>query len=270
MWGGPWHKDVTQGGYSLAGILVSAGLAGILSVTLMKMHTNSFSLQKKASIEDERLELKSWFRRAVSCQTTYEAMGQDPGECGSRLNQSVSLQRDDGSLVVEEGGSKVGNWVAKATCISDGFSVKVAFIGKQDANQVRNPSAIFKDPVTDRPLDFNHPKNDLFSNVPLCNSSVGSTLPDLECITAYRDNNGIFSEKSGVVESYTIGSPGDSSFRWGMRCIDKYNRVSCFMTSKDNDPSDMDLRYEPRTCISDDEEWDLNHELHIVCCKFRE
>lgn len=260
-----------QTGASLISVIISIGLVGMLSTTLMKMHANTFSLHKKASIDDDRLGMKIWIRKAVSCEKTYEALGQSLGSCGSFLEKDIDLYRSNNEVLVSKDGSKHGNWAIKATCSHGGINVKVAYIGQAGSlSELKKENIVFRDPLTREPLDFEHPKNQLFTDSLLCNESVGASQPDLECVSAFRDKNRIVAEKAGVVEPITENTPSSKSFYWGLRCTGRYNRMSCFMSSYDDFPTDMDLWYRPRACVSDDEEWNGNHQLSIVCCKLRD
>ncbi len=244
-------------GFSLLQVLIALGVAGILALGISRMSNNTLSLIKKASIDDERNGMFSLLRKSVSCEKTYEALGQGSGNCGIFKDKTIPVYRSD-RILIHRDGSRMGNWDVKAYCRDgEGLDIRVAYVGKGEQAQV--------DPVTKMPLDFDFPKNLLKPS--LCFGADASSGPDLECTTASRTLGNVVSSQANVVQAFNKGTVGTETWKWGLTCSERYNRVSCAMSTPTKVPADYDITMIDRGCASDNDEWDGAFTLQIVCCR---
>lgn len=249
----------SESGFSLVSALVAAGIASIVAVGISNMMSNTFKLQKKSHINDERMNLFNYVRNSISCESTYEELGLEYGKCGTYADKGIDVYRDDQKFL-DADGSMFGDWSVKAFCRDDsGLDVRVAYMG--------GGSSVLKDPLTKEDLDYNHPKN-IISPIP-CSEGLGGNAgsPDMECVTGKRQGNTIKTSKDGVITAYNRGIEGSASWVWGMTCDGRYNRMSCALNTPTNTPQDSDVTMPDKSCASDNDEWNLNHSLMIVCCR---
>ena len=143
----------SESGISLIGVLVAAGVAGIIGSVMMKTMTNSMRSQADIGFKNERLQIARHIDQNLDCRQTLAPLNLNT--C-TATNQEIDLKRRDGSDLLKAD-KKLGPWQVEARCeeISGdrGISIRLAKRSKADPNQFA------EDPLRRLvPLDFNHPQ----------------------------------------------------------------------------------------------------------------
>lgn len=143
-------KDSYERGTSLISILIAAGIAGFVALTISKVTTNGLYGAKSIAERQDLEAIKQTIRTRLDCPSSLNVTSSTtlPLTCSSYGN--VTLRRSDNTSITDPNGF-LGEWQIQAGCINNRITVRATRSGN--------------DPLTQKP----------WSNV-VSNSVTGETI----------------------------------------------------------------------------------------------
>lgn len=249
-------------GFSLVEILAAMGVLGIITLASLRMFGfNQKNLHSTMLTSDARI-MASQILYNINCE---ETLGDQPSiDCSP--DKYVDLKAETGSLFLNSGssnGARFGDWDFRARCSN---SQKRLVVESRLTDKNGN---LKRDPISKKFHDW----APLYPELRLCSYLFDTTTPSVE---DYECHVGSYIGKTDTLENPTYVSgwvdeddcaPNCPSFYAG--CKSPYTRVSCGISVNSSMP-DLDLKYSPNSCKSDDEEFNAEGKLTILCCRRRE
>ncbi len=163
-------------GFGLAEIIIAAGIASVVLLSLVKGLSDSSKSVRKIASSLDAVTIKARLTDSVSCRETFRPFGVPPNPC--TVGAYVALKSENGGDLVPAGGGRMGDWTVRARCAAGGLDIRAAkltasasaaamdfsgayvasnFVGDEMGGDNRN--------VPGRALryDWDHPKGRLFA-----------------------------------------------------------------------------------------------------------
>lgn len=128
----------SRDGFTLVEILVAAAIGGIAILILGSSMNLIDAGAKKVDQIAEISELKSMVVGSISCKETFANLPSRP-PC-SASGQYIDIKGKTGKILIENTGSKMGQWTVRALCTADGIDIRGSIIIDKFAAQSRQLS----------------------------------------------------------------------------------------------------------------------------------
>jgi hypothetical protein len=216
-----------QSGFSLASVMLAAGLGTIVVIAMVKSLSSISATQSFQEFRTDRESLRLSLLTRVDCAKTFPVAG---APACAATGSYIDLLDSAGKVVLAAAGTtSVGIWQVRAKCASTGLDIRVASLLKSApasalAFEAKATSAFRAEPSSKVPLDWSHPKSPLFASTvqapcaarfsPPTPSSSSDCAPG-QVVVGYSPVNGINCRAIGASDLASVGTCGSGLYLAG-------------------------------------------------------